>query len=298
MAPSGAIYIGDTMKNLLKRTGLRSVLFGVHHWYKHPRLVAKAWELLYGKTHDPRMHLLFFVHDLGYIFCDNMDDERGERHVEFGANIMRIFGDKYYKLALYHSRFYAKRDNVDPSLLCYADKLSYCLEDMEDYIKRAKKSGEVYEYLHHYFNGKYFDEQSPEEQRARTEYVSEKGTDEKIRYWFYNTARWIATYAIRDSLVASAKDTSESSLNKNLSKMDRYRLYDSMTLVPSLKNYHHTVLTRLCVSVETHIARNNENFSRNASIYGIDYGGFDYLENREKNLYTRYRNAILSENRR
>lgn len=54
---------------------------------------------------------------------------------------------RWRDLCLYHSRFYAKRDNKPHSRLCVADKLAVCLEPWWLYLPRVVLSGEVWEYL-------------------------------------------------------------------------------------------------------------------------------------------------------
>jgi len=136
--------------------GTKSLLFGYHQFIIHPLLLAICWTKLYGFPFDPRLWFAFFVHDLGYFGKPNMDGPEGQGHVWFGAGIMgtlfdnfdsyghkiplapwpalifgwvcdRIWGrcphgKTWYCFAFYHSRFMAKRYNVEPSKLCYADK--------------------------------------------------------------------------------------------------------------------------------------------------------------------------------
>lgn len=132
------------------KAGPKSVLFGAHQFMVHPWFVAAAWWKLYGFPWDPRLWVAFFVHDLGYLFynCPNMDGPEGERHVEWGAAVMgRLFGPKWYDFALYHSRFYAKRDGKPFSRLCVADKLAVALEPYWLYLPRVIASGEIHEYM-------------------------------------------------------------------------------------------------------------------------------------------------------
>lgn len=146
------------------RTGTKSVLFGAHQFVLHPLFVALAWWKLYGFPWDPRLWVAFIVHDLGYWGSPNMDGPEGERHVELGGRVMRVF-DKaefidtdtgygplrvpgHWELfCLYHSRFMAKRDDMPFSRLCVADKLSICLEPAWLYLPRVIASGEIKEYL-------------------------------------------------------------------------------------------------------------------------------------------------------
>lgn len=152
------------------RTGTKSLLFGVHQFLVHPWFVAWAWHRLYGFPRDPRLWVAFFIHDLGYWGCRNMDDDEGERHAEWGARLMSRLFDKrgasldeadrwrYSKtmgealgpwgwFTLHHSRFYSKRDGYLPSRLCVADKLANVLMPKWMYLPLASASGEVREYM-------------------------------------------------------------------------------------------------------------------------------------------------------
>ena len=132
--------------------GTKSVLFGVHAFWLHPFFVARAWTQLYGFPLDPRLWVAFFVHDLGYWGKPNMDGPEGERHVELGANIMRLLFDKgcqtkWRDFCLFHSRYYAKAAGVAPSRLCIADKLSFAVTPKRLYLLLANLTGEVHEYM-------------------------------------------------------------------------------------------------------------------------------------------------------
>ena len=108
------------------KTGTKSVLFGAHQFILHPLTVFLAWWKLYGFPYDPRLWLAFFIHDLGYIGKENMDDEIGERHPEFAAKFMsKYFGKEWGDFCLFHSRFYSKRYQHPLSKLCFADKYSF-----------------------------------------------------------------------------------------------------------------------------------------------------------------------------
>ena len=50
-------------------------------------------------------------------------------------------------MALYHSRFYAKRDGQPYSMLCVADKLSIALTPHWLYLPMARATGEIREYM-------------------------------------------------------------------------------------------------------------------------------------------------------
>src|SRR4051812_8551241 len=121
---------------------------------------------------DPRLWVAFCVHDLGYIGKPNMDGSEGEEHVWLGAKIMHWLFDrpkakwvykaleghrhltpiftlnfKWRNFTLYHSRFYAKKNNSHFSKLCVADKLSIVLEPWWLYLPRVNWSGEIDEYM-------------------------------------------------------------------------------------------------------------------------------------------------------
>lgn len=129
------------------KVGTKSVLFGAHCFFIHPIFVLIAWMKLYGFPYDPRLWIAFLVHDLGYWGKPNMDGLEGETHVEFGAKIMGLFGSEWANFSRYHSRFYAKKDSVQYSRLCVADKLAIALEPRWLYIPRVIASGEIKEYM-------------------------------------------------------------------------------------------------------------------------------------------------------
>lgn len=126
--------------------GTKSILFGAHQFALHPWFVAAAWWKLFGFPLDPRLWMAFWLHDLGYWGKPNMDGAEGERHPEFGAKIMSVFGHEWRGLVLYHSRFYARRDGVAPSRLCAADKLAISLTPWWLYLPAARATGELAEY--------------------------------------------------------------------------------------------------------------------------------------------------------
>ncbi len=127
--------------------GTKSLLFGVHQFVIHPLTVIAAWKMLYGKFPTWRETVCIVVHDWGYWGKVNMDGRAGELHPEVGASIaLRLFGRKYYRLCLFHSRHYARNAGVLPSRLCWADKASIAFEPWWFYIPRAWASGELREY--------------------------------------------------------------------------------------------------------------------------------------------------------
>jgi hypothetical protein len=162
------------------KIGTRSILFGVHQFALHPLMVAAAWFKLYGFSRQrigsemrirraardggfaritsrevyasilhPRLWLAFLVHDIGYWGSPNMDGDEGELHPQVGARIMRrVTGSEAWEtFVLYHSRFLAKRHQQTPSTLCIADKLAIVLPPRWLYLRFARLSGEVHEYM-------------------------------------------------------------------------------------------------------------------------------------------------------
>lgn len=129
------------------KTGTKSILFGVHQFLWHPITVWLAWVWLYKKVPNIKETICIIIHDWGYWGKKNMDDEEGEKHPEVGAKIAgRLFGQEYYNLCLFHSRHYARNAGHEPSLLCWADKLSILFEPWWLYLPRAWASGELFEY--------------------------------------------------------------------------------------------------------------------------------------------------------
>jgi hypothetical protein len=127
--------------------GTRSLLWGVHAFWWHPLVVARAWRALYGRWPTWREAICIAVHDVGYWGVPAMDDERGERHPLAGARIAtRLLGPKYGRLALLHSRHFARRVGRPPSALCWPDKLSIVYEPAWWYLLRARLSGELAQY--------------------------------------------------------------------------------------------------------------------------------------------------------
>jgi hypothetical protein len=130
------------------KLGTKSVLFGAHCFFLHGWFVAAAWTRLYGFPFDPRLWFCFFLHDIGYIGMDKMDDAIGETHPELGANIVRrLFGDEWGDFCLLHSRYYAKRMGRPFSRLCVADKLQFMMFPKSLYLRMTRATGELDEYL-------------------------------------------------------------------------------------------------------------------------------------------------------
>ena len=124
--------------------GTKSILYGAHCFLLHPFLVAAAWSRLYGFPYDLRLWVAFFVHDLGYFGCGNMDGTEGEDHVHLGANLMRcLFGQPWEEFTRCHSRFWAKRTERQFSRLCVADKLAFVITPLWLYLPMTRWTGEL-----------------------------------------------------------------------------------------------------------------------------------------------------------
>lgn len=59
----------------------------------------------------------------------------------------KIHPTAWRDFCLYHSRYYAKKDDARPSQLCFADKLSICLTPWWLYLPAVNATGEIKEYL-------------------------------------------------------------------------------------------------------------------------------------------------------
>lgn len=131
------------------KAGTKSVLFGAHCFFLHPFAVAEGWWRLYGFPWDPRLWVAFFVHDLGYWGCADMDGEEGDLHPLFGATIMRkLFGPEWYWFVLKHSRYIAQHiaPSCTPSKLCWADKMAPACTPWWLYVPMCRITGEIREY--------------------------------------------------------------------------------------------------------------------------------------------------------
>lgn len=147
------------------KLGLKSLLYGAHAFYLHGWFVAAAWWKLYGFPFDPRLWFAFFLHDIGYYRCADMDGEEGKEHPRLGAALMhKLFdwhrgcghegcrtcderGRKWERFTLYHSRSIAKKDGMNFSRLCVADKLATALIPSWLYLPMVTATGEIHEYL-------------------------------------------------------------------------------------------------------------------------------------------------------
>ena len=199
------------------KIGTKSVLFGAHCFLIHPFFVMVAWIKLYGFPLHPAIWISFFFHDLGYLGKPNMDGEEGETHVELGAKVLSVFDyrfifknvhevyrnyphytnlgykkvfefagyvfakrntKKWSNFSRYHSRFYAKKDGVNYSKLCVADKLAITLEPHWLYLPRVNWTGEINEYMTQAKNGD-------------GKYNSMKITTETQKKWFTDVCNYL-----------------------------------------------------------------------------------------------------------
>lgn len=59
----------------------------------------------------------------------------------------KVLSKKWYNFTLLHSRHYAKSIGLQPSKLCYADKLAFVLTPNCIYLPCTTATGEIYEYM-------------------------------------------------------------------------------------------------------------------------------------------------------
>lgn len=127
------------------KVGTKSLLFGIHQVFWHPIVVLRAWVYLFGWP-SFKEFICIIIHDWGYAGKPNLDGPEGEVHPMLGAKIAgRLFGIDWFYFCLLHSRTMARKINMEPSKLCWADKLSFCFEPRWFYLIRAKMSNEIEE---------------------------------------------------------------------------------------------------------------------------------------------------------
>jgi hypothetical protein len=127
--------------------GTLSLLVGAHQLLVHPIAVILAFRAIYDRWPTWREAVCIAVHDWGYWGSPEMDGPRGKGHPALGGEIAgRLFGSTYRSWCRYHSRHFAKADGVEPSSLCWADKLGVALTPWWLYLPGAWLSGELAEY--------------------------------------------------------------------------------------------------------------------------------------------------------
>lgn len=223
------------------KLGTKSVLYGAHCFFIHPWFVALAWWKLYGFPWDPRLWVAFFVHDLGYWGKEAMDSTEGEKHVFWGALLMKHWFDDYYSIhdyksvgpfktlafwvdlclgtiaskdygahswylfCLLHSRFYAKLNCMQFSKLCVADKLSLAITPFWLYLPMVWLTGEVEEYLEATRNGKY----STMGHSTASMFQWYRGMQKYLRQWAYDHRDLSYDHATPADYVYTAVDSTE-----------------------------------------------------------------------------------------
>jgi hypothetical protein len=179
--------------------GTRSVLYGAHCFLFHWFFVARAWHALYGwrtvtdryvgpvSLKDPRLWVVFFLHDIGYLGKEKMDDADGETHPQRGAAIVgRLFGGGWYWFSLLHSRYYAKSLNKQPSRLCVADKYSFVMTPRILYLPFVRATGEIDEYMRMDLTRR-----AAGENRREISYEDEKRVRQREELWFSDLKRYM-----------------------------------------------------------------------------------------------------------
>jgi hypothetical protein len=132
--------------------GTKSLIFGAHQFLWHPIAVFLAWCKLYGLPNWKEL-VCIVIHDWGYWGCSDIDGENGNHHPYLAARIAGKYLDdnnywhgEYGKLCLCHSRYCAKENFMEPSELCWADKLSVKYDPWWLYLPRVIISGEIKEF--------------------------------------------------------------------------------------------------------------------------------------------------------
>lgn len=123
--------------------GSKSLLYGCHQFLIHPLIVAFCYWKLYGFPWNPQLWLCFFLHDVGYLGCVDMDGKYGRYHPGAGMKILKGLG--LYHAAYFcvlHSRFIAEKLHSNVSRLGIADKLAvvytpvwmYSSAELDEYV--------------------------------------------------------------------------------------------------------------------------------------------------------------------
>jgi hypothetical protein len=129
------------------KVGTKSLLFGAHQFVWHPLTVCLAWRKLYSRWPTWEELLCIVVHDWGYWGKDNMDGAVGKEHPWFGAQLATLMlGIEWGEFTLRHSRSMCKLEGLEPSKLCWADKVAITFEPEQFYLWRCRLAGELAEY--------------------------------------------------------------------------------------------------------------------------------------------------------
>jgi hypothetical protein len=104
------------------KQGTISALIGIHS-PMHSVLVIRSWKKLYGKWPKPWQIVCIFLHDIGHLgknYLDDVDEKR--EHWELGANIAhKLFGGKGFLFIAGHDSY----SGFPKSDLYKADKYSW-----------------------------------------------------------------------------------------------------------------------------------------------------------------------------
>lgn len=146
------------------KLGTKSLLFGAHQLVLHPIFVLWGWIKLYGwGTITPRILLAIIIHDWWYWGEESMDGGGKYHPIEAALWVSDHLGTKWDDIAdeiLLHSRHLSKELKVQPSRLCWADKLSLKLMGGWLWAILAHLSKEGYEYMENPYGQDYVKGQS------------------------------------------------------------------------------------------------------------------------------------------
>lgn len=131
------------------RMGTKSLLWGCHQFALHPLFTLWGWVRLYGwGSLNLQSLLAIIVHDWGYWSCPSMDGHRGASHpIRFWHHYGTVWYSEMCDLVWGHSRHLCQKLKMEPSLLCWADKLGTALMPSWLWALMAAASSEGYEYM-------------------------------------------------------------------------------------------------------------------------------------------------------
>ncbi len=170
---------------------------------RHPQWAAKVMHFLFDRPRkEQRIEYFETVSDM--LWADAELRKEGWYPL-YPAGSNAVYERKvptcyWHDLCLYHSRFYAKRDNRPPSPLCAPDKLAVALEPWWLYLPRVIASGEIREFMARAggregskYNGE------PEVGGIKPLYVLEKDGSltkwKRIRLWHERMAAYLKAWA-------------------------------------------------------------------------------------------------------